>query len=74
MNEHALKDLLFRMADDLLLYKYIIKNMARKYGKTVTFMPKPIFGDNGTLVITRNGGGDQCLMLRFNLGPQRVFR
>jgi len=39
---------LTRMADDLLLYKYVIKNVARKYGKTVTFMPKPIFGDNGS--------------------------
>jgi glutamine synthetase len=39
---------LTRMADDLLLYKYVIKNVARKNGKTVTFMPKPIFGDNGS--------------------------
>jgi glutamine synthetase len=39
---------LTRMADSLMWYKYIIKNVARKRGKTVTLMPKPIFGDNGT--------------------------
>lgn len=39
---------LVQMADQMLLYKYIIKNTARKYGKTATFMPKPLFGDNGT--------------------------
>ena len=36
------------MADSLLKYKYVIKNTARKYNKTVTFMPKPLFNDNGS--------------------------
>ena len=39
---------LVTMADSLLKYKYVIKNVARKHGKTVTFMPKPLFNDNGT--------------------------
>jgi len=39
---------LVKMSDNMLLYKYIIKNTARKYGKTVTFMPKPLFSDNGS--------------------------
>ena len=37
-----------KMADDLMTYKYIIKNVARQNGYTVTFMPKPLFGDNGS--------------------------
>ena len=41
-------DSLTRMADKMMLYKYISKNVALRYGKTVTFMPKPIFGDNGS--------------------------
>ena len=39
---------LLEMADKFLWYKYIIKNIARKHGKTVTFMPKPVFEDNGS--------------------------
>ncbi|MBF0493036.1 MAG: type I glutamate--ammonia ligase [Deltaproteobacteria bacterium] len=35
-------------ADNLMWFKYIVKNVARRYGKTVTFMPKPLFGDNGS--------------------------
>lgn len=39
---------LVQMADQCLLYKYVIKNVARRNGKTVTFMPKPVFEDNGS--------------------------
>ena len=37
-----------KAADYLMTYKYVIKNVAKKYGRTVTFMPKPIFNDNGS--------------------------
>jgi glutamine synthetase len=39
---------LTKMADQLMLYKYILKNTAKEYNKTVTFMPKPLFQDNGS--------------------------
>ncbi len=59
---------LLEMADKMMLYKYIIKNVATAHGKTVTFMPKPIFQDNGSgmhthLSLWKNGqplfAGDQ---------------
>jgi glutamine synthetase len=41
-------DSLAAMADKLMLFKYVVKNVARQAGKTATFMPKPIFEDNGS--------------------------
>jgi len=41
-------DSLVRMADKCMIYKYVVKNVARKHGKVATFMPKPIFQDNGS--------------------------
>ena len=41
-------DTLLRMADNVMMYKYIVKNVARANGLTATFMPKPLFGDNGS--------------------------
>jgi glutamine synthetase len=39
---------LTRMADNVMVYKYVAKNVARRRGMTATFMPKPLFGDNGS--------------------------
>src|SRR4029078_5685078 len=39
---------LTRMAGQVMIYKYVVKTAARAAGKTVTFMPKPVFGDNGS--------------------------
>src|SRR5438445_3817357 len=39
---------LTRMADQLMMYKYIVKNVCQQHGYTATFMPKPMFGDNGS--------------------------
>ncbi len=39
---------LVKSADNMMLYKYVVKNVAYQHGKSVTFMPKPIYGDNGS--------------------------
>lgn len=39
---------LLEAADQLLMFKYVVKNTAKQYGKTATFMPKPVEGDNGS--------------------------
>ena len=39
---------LVRKGDEMLIYKYVLQNVAHSFGKTVTFMPKPVVGDNGT--------------------------
>ncbi|MGH9672028.1 MAG: type I glutamate--ammonia ligase [Bryobacteraceae bacterium] len=41
-------DTLVKSADNMMLYKYVVRNVAYQYGKSVTFMPKPLFGDNGS--------------------------
>lgn len=41
-------DKLVSIADKLQIYKYVVQNVAQAYGKTATFMPKPVYGDNGT--------------------------
>jgi glutamine synthetase len=51
---------LISAADNVMIYKYVVRNVARKYGKTATFMPKPVFGDNGSgmhvnLSLSKNG-------------------
>ena len=39
---------LITAADNVMIYKYVVRNVARKYGRTATFMPKPVFADNGS--------------------------
>src|SRR5271157_6582334 len=39
---------LLQQSDNVMVYKYVTRNVAKRHGKTVTFMPKPLFQDNGT--------------------------
>lgn len=41
-------DSLVRMADKVMIYKYVIRNLAKQYGYTAIFLPKPVYGDNGS--------------------------
>ena len=41
-------DALVRSADNMMIYKYVVRNVAFQHGKTVTFMPKPLWNDNGS--------------------------
>ncbi len=74
-------DTLTKTADSVMLYKYILKNVARKHGKVATFMPKPLFGDNGTGMHTHqsiwkngtnlfygNGYANMSAMMRYYIG------
>jgi glutamine synthetase len=39
---------LVKSADQMMVYRYVVRNVAKRHGKTATFMPKPLFGDNGS--------------------------
>ncbi|MFQ5455786.1 MAG: type I glutamate--ammonia ligase [Nitrospirota bacterium] len=59
---------LLKTADNVMKYKYIIKNVARRHNKTVTFMPKPIFMDNGSGMHTHQSLWKENSNVFFQLG------
>src|SRR5260370_20213881 len=52
-------DTLVKSADNMMLYKYVIRNVAYQYGQPVTFMPKPLYGDNDSGMHTHQSLGKQ---------------
>ena len=58
---------LLASADHVMTYKYVVKNIARKYGKTATFMPKPMFS-NGTACMSTRASGKTVQPLFFGEG------
>ena len=64
---------LVRAADNMMIYKYVVRNTAYQYGKSVTFMPKPIFSDNGTGMHTHQSlEQDETPLCRRQIrGPER---
>ncbi len=70
-------DELVPMADNVLKYKYVVKNVARRHGKTATFMPKPLFEDYGSgmhVHVSLWKNGDEPLRRQRLLGPVRHSR
>ena len=63
-------DTLTKTADNLMKYKYIVHNTARQYGKVATFMPKPLFGDNGSepLFYEKGGYGNMSELAMYYIG------
>jgi len=59
---------LLRMADQMMIYKYVVKNEARRAGKTATFMPKPIFEENGSGMHVHSHCGRTATRLMFEEG------
>ena len=68
-------DTMLKMADNVMVYKYLVKNVARQNGLTATFMPKPLFGDNGSGMHVHQSlweGRHQCVLRCLWL--RRAFR
>ena len=65
---------LLNMADNMQLYKYIVHNVAHAYGKTATFMPKPMWNDNGTGMHIRYPQMLACHLSRLTCEHACLFR
>jgi glutamine synthetase len=66
-------DTLVKMADQVLLYKYIVRNICKRYGYTATFMPKPLFGDNGSGMHTHQSLWKDGAPLFYDKGGYALF-